>query len=84
MSVFGPDCVMITFIFKYLFPSLTRQSESGISATRSVSTPESQLNKFLCFISTVVLSTTPRITPIASVRQYSSVPVQVDNVYEPH
>jgi len=39
---------------------------------------DSQLNKFFCFVSTIVLSTTPRITPIASAQQYTSVPVQVE------
>ena len=41
-----------------------------VQLTRSVCTPGNQLNKLLCFVSTIVRSTTTRITPIAPARQH--------------
>ena len=38
--------------------------------TRPVCTLGSQINKFFCFNSTVVLTITPRVTPIAPARQH--------------
>ena len=38
--------------------------------TRPVCTPGSQINKFFCFDSIVVLTITPRVTPIAPARQH--------------
>ena len=41
-----------------------------VQLTRSVCTPGNQLNKLLCFVSTIVLSTTPIVRPIAPARQH--------------
>jgi len=38
--------------------------------TRPVCTPGSLINKFFCFDSTVVLTLTPIVTPIAPARQH--------------
>ena len=38
--------------------------------TRPVCTPRSLINKFFCFDSTVVLTITPIVTPIAPARQH--------------
>ena len=49
-----------------------------VQRTRSVCTPAIQLNKLFSFFSKFVLSSTPRVTLVASARQHSSVLAQVE------
>jgi len=46
------------------------EDEEDSLPTRPVCTPGSLINKFFCFDSTVVLTITPRVTPIAPARQH--------------
>jgi len=64
--VFGRDCEIIISSFMSLFRSLNLE----LQPTRPACFPRSQFNKFFCFDLNVVLSITPRVTPIASARRH--------------
>ena len=70
MSVFGPDSVVIISVLNPCSQAWQGTLNLGSQPTRPVCTPGSQINKFFCFDSTVVLSITPSATPIAPSRQH--------------
>jgi len=78
MSVFGSDCVIVMFSLTACFTRLTGHSQTGSQADKIFQYLQgvSAINSVFSFSTAVQLITTVT-TPIASARQYSSVPVQV-------